>query len=105
MKAGELDRRITLYQPTTVRTATGATTTTYAEAATVWARVRASTASEQIRNGLTSAAAPHAIRIRYRTDVDETWRIGFEGRTLEIGSVIEFGRREALDIVATELRE
>ena len=70
---GALDRRVTL-QSFTEPTG-GDPTGAYADAATVWAeRLDARGARRFVASG-SVAEATQAYRIRYRADVDPTWRV------------------------------
>jgi SPP1 family predicted phage head-tail adaptor len=73
--------------------------------ATVWASVLAVSDGEKWRAGALGATISHRIRVRFSSvlaDLKPSDRAIFEGRTLQIGSVKEVGRREFLEINATE---
>ena len=68
MKAGKLDRRITIQQRTTTQDNSGRPATVWADLVTVWAEVQDMLPSrgERIAEGLNVANRPCRIRIRYR---------------------------------------
>jgi SPP1 family predicted phage head-tail adaptor len=104
--AGRLNRRVKLLQPAIVENDAGETDQEFEEVDEVWAEVKTSTGSEIIRNGQTTAALTYKILIRWRRDedVNESWRIGYAGRELEISQVLEYGNREGHEILAHESR-
>ena len=102
--AGKLRDRIKIVPSATTQNRAGTTVETFDPASgfLVWAEVRAQGNAETIRNGLNATDTSYAIRIRYRTDVNDSAQIVYRDRTLDIFSVVEGGRREWLDIVAKE---
>lgn len=96
MKAGTLDRRITLRSKSETRSATGATVVTWADVATVWAARQGLRFVEVEREAARTAQAEFKFQIRYRAGVNATMRVVEGGATYEITGVEEIGRREAL---------
>jgi SPP1 family predicted phage head-tail adaptor len=104
LNAGGLNKRITLLMPQTTETA-GESSTTYVPVKSVWASVRAETARELVRNNRTEAELNYFIRIRFDSELTESWRLRYEGRTLEISKVLDIlQQHDALEIVASEVR-
>ena len=107
MKAGQLDRRITIQSRTSTKDASGRpTTVAWADFATVWASVQDMLPSrgERIAEGVNVASRPCRIRMRYRDDITADMRVTLDGRTLRIVSMpAELGRREGIEIVAEEV--
>lgn len=69
----------------------------------VWAQVLEVKGSEQYKLEKVDANRDYEIIIRYRTDIDNTMEIDYEGRRLEIlGPPTEIGRRRYLEIMARE---
>jgi SPP1 family predicted phage head-tail adaptor len=99
MMSGRLDRQITLQEPTTSQNSYGEQTTTWSDSATVWAQVQQQSGREMFAAGKL-AEVDMLFKIRYRSSVDETWRISYDGRTYEIESVKELGRQDGLEIAA-----
>lgn len=104
--ASTLNQHVTLLKPSIIDGPAGETTTTYVPICEVWASVRTETGRELLRNNRVEAELTYAIRIRYRFDVREGWRIDYHGKTLDISKLIPIGDRyyDALDILATEVR-
>ena len=100
MRAGRLDRRITIEQPTAAVNTFGEPVQTWADLATVWASVRAKSGREFFAGG-EQATADTVFRIRYRSDVTRVMRISYGGAVYDITAIAEIGRREGLEIIAT----
>lgn len=101
MRSGRLDRRIILKQYGETKDAVGGITESYTDVATVWAekldlRGRDFFATAQINSDITTK-----FRIRYRADINNSWRISVDGKDYDLTSVAEIGRREGLEIMAT----
>ena len=101
MQAGKLDRQIVLKSYAETKDDFGGISETYADVATVWADVidlrgNQFFAAQQVNSNITTK-----FRIRYRSDIDAKWRIGFKGKEYDIiGVPIEVGRNETLEIMA-----
>ena len=111
MRAGQLDRRITIERKT------GARDPKYGTQADQWepvfARIPAQvkdelpSKSEKVSSGVRTTSAPARIRIRYMSGITAEMRIVVHDqveRVMEIvGAPAEIGRREWLEFVATEV--
>lgn len=106
LKAGDLDRRITIEQRSVSQDATyGTATLAWTTLATVWAQVRdvLPSRSEQVADNVSLARRPSRIRIRYRSDITSDMRIDYGGRKLRIiAGPAEIGRREGLELMAEQ---
>lgn len=111
MNAGKLDRKIKLQTPTVSRDAWGGATTTYADMATVWAKVDFSLGesfqrlyfNETERINIKDSAV---FTIRYRTDIDTETRIVFKNEDWRIEGIREDNSRDAyLHIMAAKIRK
>lgn len=81
----------------------GSFTTSWVDAATVWARKTTHRSDEAVQAMATTGTAVHNFRIRYRTDVKSSWRIKEGSKYMAIiGPPIEVERRRWLDITAKE---
>ena len=100
IRAGQLDRRITLQHETESQDATGEPIKTWAAVDTVWAQYVPLRGAELFGAKQLRAEADSKFRIRYRSDVTPENRIVWGGRNWDIVSVSEIGRQEGLDIVA-----
>lgn len=97
-----MDRRIILRAPATAAVdALNAGVISYpTDTAAVWARRIYKRGAETYANAQIDAQRLAAFRIRYRSDVDETWQVESDGVTYNILAVLELGRQEGLDIEA-----
>lgn len=99
-----LDRRVQLQQPVTARDGTfGAVTTTWQAVATVWAQRLEALGSTQTAADQRVASRTVRFLIRYRADVQPTWRLVEGNRRYRITSQpVEQGRKSGLLIEAEE---
>ena len=65
--------------------------------------IRPQSTTERFRNesNIEQASNSAAFRIRWRADVDETMREVYEGHDWDIEGIVEVGRRDKLDLLAT----
>lgn len=104
MKAGRLDRRITLERFSTTVDAYNEPVKAWGVFASVAASYEPLSDGERFRAGETAATASARFVIRYSRAVADTSpkdRLTFEGNAWEIVRVKEIGRREGLEISAT----
>lgn len=98
MISGRLDRRITIQEYTETTNDYGETVKTWADVVTVWAEVRQQSAREIWQAGKV-AETEKMFRIRYRSGIDSTMRVVYDGKNYEItGEPREIGRRDGLEI-------
>ena len=100
MRSGKIHRRITLKRYESTTDSVGGITESFVTVATIWAekldiRGRDFFAANQVNSDITTK-----FRIRYRPDVNPSWRIVYEGKDYDLTSVAEIGRREGLEIMA-----
>ena len=100
MRAGELDRRITLQRATTAPNGFNEPVESWTDLATVWAQQRPDRGAERFAAQEIVGRAVMTFHIRYRTDVRTTDRILYQGRIWNILDVREVGRRVVTAIVA-----
>jgi SPP1 family predicted phage head-tail adaptor len=97
MDAGKMKYRITLQKPTVVSDAYGSKQdTTYVDYVTVFANKIDVGGNKMIANFELFTSKLFQFEIRYRTDVDETYRILHEGQYYEILSIKEKEYRKTL---------
>ncbi len=82
--AGELDQRVTLQQRDTALDALGQAPTTWADVASVWARVRPLGGRDFQAAGQDQASAAIRVEIRAGTSVLSTMRVQWDGRPWDI---------------------
>lgn len=103
MRAGELDRRITIDQAVTANNALNEPIQTWISLATVWAKVTPVSDGERMRASEVSAQITTRFLIRWSSAMSEVTpkdRVVYAGRTYDIFFVKEIGRREGIEISA-----
>ncbi|WP_296580063.1 phage head closure protein [Xanthobacter sp.] len=98
MKAGQMDRRITIERGTEARDADGVLTTTWAPVATLWASLIQSSTSEFLQGSGLQGDTATIFRIRWLAGVTLLDRIRFDGVGYDIKEIKELGRRRGLEI-------
>ena len=99
---GAFDRRITLQQPAHTQDATGGRVPGWSRVATVWARRLSARGREFNAGGTDLAAVEEGFQIRHGAawaGIDATWRVLYNGRTYDVLSVDEVGRRERFTLL------
>lgn len=104
MNAGKLDRKIELLKPST-GTDDGFTTSPggLAPQGTRKARYTPAMSRELFENAGREGKTPTVFEVRHDSltdQIDETWRLSFEGTQYEIKGVQQLGRKEGLRIEA-----
>lgn len=103
MRIGELKERVTLQYQTKTPDGLGGFTTSWVDAATVWAAVWPVSAKETITSMATTMTITHRVRIRYRSVLRSSWRIVYAGRNFNIVSIIDPSEQHRwLDILCKE---
>lgn len=103
MKAGDLNRRITIERATLTTNALNEQVPTWATLTTVWASKKDVSDSERIAAAEVRAAITTRFQIRLSSkvaDLNPKDRISFEGRVYEIFAVKEIWRNAGLEITA-----
>lgn len=98
MRAGALDRLVTLQNRTLVTDNEGNTTEAFTDLADVYASRRDTLGSERIASGAEVAAADAVYRIRWRDDVSTTTRLQEGNLVWDVLAFSELGRRDGLDL-------
>ena len=103
MRAGRLDHRITIEQPSESKDGFGAVTLSWSTLDTVWAEVFPVRGSEEFEGQQVYAENTLGFRIRHRTDVTRQMRIDYDGAKYDIRAINEprGTRNEVLEITAT----
>lgn len=103
VKISELRHRITIQQMSRTTDGQGGWTESWADFATVWAKVKPMSAKERTFSQQIQENVTHKIVIRWLADVDSEMRISFEGRIFQIkGKIREDERRWFMEIMAEE---
>lgn len=95
MRAGSLDRRVTIESKTVTRDDYGAELVTWSTFAEVWAEVRDVNAAEKVVDQIRTLTRLTMVKTRYVSGVtsDMRIRVNGEGRLLAITSMAQIGRR------------
>ena len=104
--AGAMDRSIRLQQATETRDSRGgvlkvwpdATLTSVPRNVEVWAKVQPVRTDETFASAQLRGVELCDFGVRYRCDVTTAWRIVYGGKTYDILSIVEVGRREGLTL-------
>lgn len=89
MKPGRMNKRVTLQQPGGVPDGAGGMTEGYTDVATVWAEVEPLREEEVVASQRIEGRVTHRVGMWYRPGVKEDMRLTFEGRALDIVSIID----------------
>ena len=103
MRAGAMDRRITLERFAETRDEYNEPVRAWSPLATRWASYEPLSDGERFRASETAANASARFVIRWSTavaDLNPRDRLVFEGKTFDIVHVKEVGRRKGLEITA-----
>ena len=102
MRAGKLDRRITIQRATTIANARNEPIESWSDLATVWAQQRPNRGQERFAAQEIAGQAVMTFHIRYRADLKTTDRILYSGKLWNILDIREIGRRVVteIDVVA-----
>lgn len=98
MRAGKMDRTITIESMTEVLDEFGNPIPTWTDLATVRAQIVQASTDEFIRAYGASAETVIVFRIRWRSDVTMDCRITYDGNVHDIIELKEIGRKRGLEI-------
>lgn len=84
MDAGSLDQRVTLQSLSATTDAGGGRVETWAEVATIWAKVTPASGRERLETGQLESPAKYRVTIRRRTDITAKHRLLWQGKPLNI---------------------
>lgn len=101
--AGKLDRCIRIESPTRAQDSYGEAIDTWGIVESCRAAVKYMNGKEPFQGDQFNAQRTVQFTIRYRTGIDETCRIVWEGDTYDIVYINQVGRRQWLQIVAAAL--
>lgn len=105
MRAGKMDRRVTLLKFGEIgRDALNTPIEGWVPAATVWAQQRPERGGERFSAAQIAGGRVMVFHLRYRADIGVKDRLSYEGQTFEISDVRELGRRvvSEIDCVAVQ---
>ena len=99
MRAGKLDRRISLQTATLTYNSYGESVSTWATTYTVWADVWPLPYNEQVEGDRKTEGTLFKVRIRYQSGVIPTMRLVYNSSYYDIVSIQEGNRQEYLDLI------
>lgn len=100
MRAGSLDRRLTILRRTLARNDYGEQVEEYDTLDTVWASKLDTTGRELFAAKGTIGENSTRFRIRYRSDLVLTDRLSYNDTEYDITQISELGRKDGLELVA-----
>jgi SPP1 family predicted phage head-tail adaptor len=98
-----MDQLAVVQTPTESANAIGEPILTWSTFATRWIAILPLSGNEQITALANEGNVTHRIRMRYTAGIKPKMRLVSEGRTFEIMSVVERGRREEHELMASEV--
>lgn len=104
MRAGKLDKLVTIETPTRVRGAAGGYTTTWSTHATAWASINPIRSREYFATQQEQGEVTHRIIIRYISGVTYEMRVAYDGRLFYLqGPPRNIGEKDRqLELMVTE---
>jgi SPP1 family predicted phage head-tail adaptor len=103
LRSGIMDQLAVVQTPTESANAIGEPILTWSTFATRWVAILPLSGNEQITALANEGNVTHRIRMRYTAGIKPKMRLVSEGRTFEIMSVVERGRREEHELMASEV--
>lgn len=103
LKAGEMDQKAVIETPAEGVNSIGEPTFTYSTFATRWIALLPLSGAERIASMQNEGTVTHRVRMRYTPGLKPKMRLVSDGRTFEIDSVVERGRREEHELLVTEV--
>jgi SPP1 family predicted phage head-tail adaptor len=103
LRSGTMDRLAVFQTPAESANAIGEPILTWSDFATRWVAILPLSGNEQITALAAEGSITHRIRLRYTSGLKPKMRFTCEGRTFEIMSVVERGRREEHELMASEV--
>ena len=100
MRAGLLDRQITIEEATTAQDSYGQPLETWTTFAVVWAAKVDIKARERFTANQPLAEETTRFRIRYLDNLTPQMRVRHDGKVYDIQGIAELGRRVGLEITA-----
>lgn len=98
IKAGKLDRQITIERETETVAASGAVSKAWAAVATIRAELVQRSADEFLTGFGVAEAGGAVFRIRYLAGITPADRVIFDGAAYDINEIAELGRKRGLEL-------
>lgn len=104
MLIGKLDQRVTLQTATKGRDAVGGPTETWADTASVWARVAPLSGRRIAQAQQSGASVSKEVEIRWRDDISAAMRVSFaDGRVAKVAWFEDYKRQGRIVMVCEEI--
>jgi SPP1 family predicted phage head-tail adaptor len=94
MPAGRYKQRITIQDPARLKNSTGEVESVWTEHSSRWAEVRELSGSERYIDPVVMETASHQVKMRYEPGITQDMRILYDGKTLDIRSIIDPDERK-----------
>lgn len=102
MNVATLNQKIELLRNTDQKDSYGAVVQDWAVVARPWANVRFVSGLETVKADRESQRTAASIRIRFRSEIDSSFRVRYKGRDFEITGVLPTDDRRFLDLACVE---
>jgi SPP1 family predicted phage head-tail adaptor len=99
---GKLRDRVTIQRASESRNALGETVLTWTDYTERWASVDGVSSREALAAGQSQVEMSHRVRLRYVDGLTQSMRIMWQGRKLEIVSLLEHGHRSEHELLCQE---
>lgn len=103
LRSGEMDTLATVQTPTERTNSIGEPELVWSTFATRWIAILPLSGSEAIDAMANEASVTHRVRMRYTEGLKPKMRLQAEGRTFEIMSAVERGRRVEHELMVSEV--
>jgi SPP1 family predicted phage head-tail adaptor len=98
-----MDRLASVQTPTESANGIGEPILTWSDFATRWIAILPLSGNEQMTAMAQEGSVTHRVRMRYTSGMKPKMRLVAEGRTFEVMSVVERGRKEEHELMVTEV--
>lgn len=103
IRSGLMDRLATVQTPAESANGIGEPILTWSDFATRWIAILPLSGNEQMTAMAQEGSVTHRVRMRYTSGMKPKMRLVAEGRTFEVMSVVERGRKEEHELMVTEV--
>lgn len=103
IRSGLMDRLATVQTPAESANGIGEPILTWSDYATRWIAILPLSGNEQMTAMAQEGSVTHRVRMRYTSGMKPKMRLVAEGRTFEVMSVVERGRKEEHELMVTEV--
>lgn len=103
LRSGDLDTLATIETPTESANGIGEPILTWSTFATRWIAIVPLSGAEQLQAMATEGSITHRVRMRYTDGLKPKMRLTAGGRSFEIMSALERGRREEHELMVSEV--